>query len=478
MTDTSRAQTAREPSHSSIFIWLFAIASIWHYTSAGGEILKYWSNFHPVITPVILAAIVGGLVAALFPNRTPAVLVFAGTQTLAISIRFPFVPDHLVMELLLNLAILLSYAYLAIRQRRLDIRPDEMFELYSPVGRWLLIVMYFFGTFHKLNPGFMSLTSSCALPFSAGFPLIPEAITSHPLSQYAAIYGTLIFEAIAMLLLLSTRTKYYGMLLGMTFHLMIGISNYGTLAHFSAFALALHTLFLPSTIGDQVREHRFVPGFLKHESGVRAGTAVMVLLQVLAAVHLMLTYKGYVVNSLFAIFGLTLMAIVFRYGRVRASDAPYRLKSALLPLNLIPVLFFVHCTSPYIGLGTGGALAMFSGLRTEGGISNHYIVRKPIPLFSYQDTVIHFESATNPALKKAVAESQGMVMFDFQRHFSSRASLMLPLVVSVDGKRYELSSPDAVVEFAQQYFTEQSWLERKYLSFRLVDSPRPDSCRH
>lgn len=479
MTHSSQMpKSGPEPSHSSMFIWLFAVATIWHYSSSSRELYNYWLQFDPVVTPLIAMAMVTAFIAAVFPNRTPAVLLFAGGQVVAISVRFPFVADHLVMELVLNLSILLAFVYLAIQRRSVDVRTDEIFELFSPVGRWLLIVMYFFGTFHKFNPGFMSLESSCALPFIAGFPMLPDTVTGHPLIQHAAIYGTLIVEALAMLLLLSTRTKYYGMLLGMPFHFLIGISNFGTLAHFSAFALALHTLFLPSTVGQRIRADRWLPAFLKHEAGVKVATIIFVLLQVGFAVHLSQTWDVYLVNSLFAVFGISVMLVVARHGRVRSDDAPYRLKSPLTALNALPVLFFLHCSSPYIGLGTGGALTMFSGLRTEGGVSNHYVIREPIRLFPYQDTVVYFESASNVSLQRASAESQGLVMFDFQRHFTTREPLALPLTVNVDGSRHTLDSPEAVGEFGERYFTHQSWLERKYLSFRLVDAPQPDRCRH
>lgn len=318
-------------------------------------------------------------------------------------LRFPFVADHLVMELFLNLNILLAFGYLAIRRRSPVIPTGEIFDLFSPVGRWLLIVMYFFGTFHKFNPKFMSLESSCAVPFVSGFPL-PAAILGHLVTQSAAIYGTLILESLAMVLLLSTHTKYYGMLLGMSFHFLIGISEYGTLAHFSAFALAPHTLFLPSTIGQQVYADRWLPDWLKNESGFKAATVTIVMLQVLFAVHMLQTREGYLVNALFAAFAIVLMAVVFKYGRVRSVDAPYRLKSSFLPLNLIPVWFFVHCMSPYIGLGTGSALTMFSGLRTEGGVSNHCLIREPLRLFPYQDTIVYFEAASNPSLRTSVKE--------------------------------------------------------------------------
>lgn len=478
MTDESQIRdTNTRPSQTSVFIWLFAIASIWHYASSSSDIVNYWFHYDPLVTPLIFLSIATAFIAACFPTRTIALLVFSVGQLVAICLRFPFVADHLVMELFLHISIVLSFIYLAMKRRSLRITTTEMFDLFSPVGRWLLIIMYLYGTFHKINPGFMNLDSSCAIPFLQGFPLI-SGLASHEWLQYVAIYGTLILEIVAMFLLLSTRTKYVGMLLGMTFHFMIGISDYGTLAHFSAFALALHTLFVPSGFGQRICQERYLPAFLKTATNFQVVTIGLVLLQVLLALHMATTREAYLVNTMFAVFAVTLIALVFKHGSIRQGDAPYRLRSAFLPLNLLPIWFFLHCLSPYIGLGTGGVLAMFSGLRTEGGISNHYIIQKPIPLFHYQDTIIYVEDALNDSLNIAAKQKQGIVAFDFQRHFSERENLALPVRLKIGDTIYPIDSPDDFAAFVQEHFKAQSWLERKYMSFRLVDEPHPNQCRH
>lgn len=473
----SNAGPGKGLSHATVFVWLFAVAAIWHYTSSSTDIASYWFRYDPLVTPLVFLSIATAFIAAVFPAKTFALLLFAGGQLLAIVLRFPHVADHLVMELFLNLSILLSFAYLAVKRRTFNVTTEDMFALFSPVGRWLLIIMYFFGTFHKINPGFMTPLSSCAVPFIEGFPL-PQALLDQSWLQYAAIYGTLILESIAMLLLLSARTKYFGMLLGMSFHFIIGISGFGTLAHFSAFALTLHTLFLPSGFGERIYQDPLVPEFIRKPGAFQALTIGLIVLQVVLALHLGITRQVYLVNALFGTFALILMYLVFKHGQMQKTDAPYRLKSSLVPLNLIPVWFFVHCLSPYIGLGTGGTIAMFSGLRTEGGISNHYLVRKPPYLFPYQQKVVHILSATNPSLQAAAADGQGLVMFDFQRHFTQRENLLLPLTLRIDDVTYELNSLDAAQAFINEHFEEQSWLARKYMSFRLVDDPRPNRCRH
>lgn len=476
MTTNPASDTAsRGPSHASVFVWLFAVSAIWHYTSSASEIVNYWITYNAVVTPLIFLSIVTAFIAACYPTRTAALMTMCVGQLISIVLRFPFVADHLVMELFLNLSILGAYLSVAARNRTIRVSLDEIFALFGPVGRWLLIIMYFFGTFHKLNPGFMSVASSCAVPFIEGFPFLepsPEWVA------YAAIWGTLIFESIAMVLLLNGRTKYFGMLLGMSFHLVVGISGFGTLAHFSAFALALHTLFLPSGFGKRMFVEPRIPAILKNAVNFRIATVILIALQIALGLHMVHSREGFLVNALFAAFAVSLIFLVIRYGRMQKADAPYRLKSPVLALNILPVWFFIHCASPYIGLGTGGTMAMFSGLRTEGGISNHYLIREPVPLYSYQEPVIYFESATNPSLQRLAREGQAMVMFDFQRHITLRDQLALPLTVIVDEQRYVLDTVDSFQSFANEYFAPQSLLERKYMSFRIVDDPRPLRCRH
>ncbi|MGI9235977.1 MAG: hypothetical protein ACR2QZ_01185 [Woeseiaceae bacterium] len=467
----------RGPSHATVFVWLFAVSSIWHYTSSASDIVAYWFRYDPLVTPLVFLSIVSAFIAACYPTKTIALMVMCVGQLIAIFLRFPFVADHLVMELFLNLSILVSFLYLAVRQRRLNVPVDQIFALFSPIGRWLLVIMYFYGTFHKLNPGFMTIESSCAVPFIGGFPVLRDLLGSGWL-EYAAIYGTLILESIAMLLLLFTRTKYLGMLIGMSFHLVIGISGYGTLAHFSAFAMALHALFLPSTFGQRIVDEALVPAVLKSAENFRALTVLIVVMQVLLALHMATTREGFLVDSLFGIFAVSLMFLVIKYGQIREGDARYSLRSPLASLNLISVWFFLYCASPYVGLGTGGSIAMFSGLRTEGGQSNHYLIREPIPLFSYQDKVLYIVESANANLQEIATEGQGMVMFDFQRHFSYRDTLLLPLTVSVSGESYRLENGDDLIAFINEHFTQQSWLERKYMSFRLVDDLLPKQCRH
>ena len=99
-------------------------------------------------------------------------------------------------------------------------------------------------------------------------------------------------------------------------------------------------------------------------------------------------------------------------------------------------------------------------------------------MFSYQNDIVYFKEASNPSLQMLAREKQGMVLFDFQRHFTQREALQLPLTVVINGQSHTLNNPANVEAFVGKYFAEQSWWERKYLSFRLVDDVYPLRCRH
>lgn len=461
-------------NRATLFIWLFAIASIWHHTSSSHEVYYYWFHFDLIQTPAVILATVTALLAACYPGSIKALLAFVFVNIAVIATRLPFAPTHVVMELFVFLSIFFSYLFLAIEKKRLDVDLQELYDVFSPLGRWLLIIMYFFGTFHKLNPGFLSLDSSCAIPYLRGLP-IPDFLVEQVWVQWTAIYMTLFLEFTAMLLLFSSRTKYYGMLLGMPFHLLIGISAYGTLAHFSAFALTLHILFTPSNFSHLIAKDNSMPPWLRNKNTIQLITIAIVMLQFIFA------YLGawMLMNILFGLFGTLLIAAVLKYGSNKSKHSHYRLISRAGIINALPILFFIHCSGPYIGLNTAAVVEMFSGLRVEGGESNHYIIRKTLDPFNYHKHVLYIEEAKNDYLNYLKKEKLGILMFDFQRYLTVKEEpLFLPLKLKLNGEIHHINSFDAMNLFVDTYFFDQSWLERYYLIFREVDDYYPSACRH
>jgi len=51
------------------------------------------------------------------------------------------------------------------------------------------------------------------------------------------------------------------------------------------------------------------------------------------------------------------------------------------------------------------------------------------------------------------------MMFDFQKHITQRENLMLPIRLRVGDVSYSVTDSRSSAAFAEEHFTEQSWLE-------------------
>ena len=64
--------------------------------------------------------------------------------------------------------------------------------------------------------------------------------------------------------------------------------------------------------------------------------------------------------------------------------------------SFIALLLF-QGSQNYLGLSTAGTFSMFSNLRTEGGASNHLIMKNnPLEVFDYQKDLVYIEKITPP----------------------------------------------------------------------------------
>jgi hypothetical protein len=456
-----------------MFIWMLALAVIWHHTSSAREIVAYWLQIDPLHTPAVVVACVIALIAACYPSRSWIVGLLALTETIVVALRMPFVPTHAFMEMVMFFGVFICYLGPALRHRTFNPDMAVVYQNFAPLGRWLLIVMYFFGTFHKINPVFLSPATSCAIPFLDGLPF-PTGWHDSAWLQYSAIYGTLIIGFAAMVMLLTRRFKYLGVLTGVSLHLMIGISAFGTLAHFSTFALALHCLFLPDDAFSRFVRSRYLSEQSKNANVVIFVTTLLVMLQFYFA----MTAKWVGINFLFALYGGLFFAFAVLYGKLLPGGERPRLVSQNWAINSLSVLFFVHCCGPYIGLRTHGVVQMFSGLQTAGGASNHYIVTRPLYLFDYQKAVVEILYPNTRHFAYLMEKNMGTVRFKFQHYLFENPNIPLPLAIRISDKVYEIDSEAAFQNAFPVLFQPNNWFERFYLDFRHTDLVPPTECRH
>jgi hypothetical protein len=455
-----------------LFFWLGAMAVVWNYTTSSNLVWWYWLHFDPVHTPAIALGLLSAFVLACYPGSRTVLAVFAGVQTTVLALRMPYLPTHEVMELVLFATL---FAAAAVRFRH-DVDADgaaTLFGMVAPVGRSLLVAMYFFGTVHKLNTSFLDPETSCAIPIAAGVPLLGHFM-EYDWGRYAAIYGTLILEAVAALFLLERRTKYWGMAIGIPFHIAIGISSYGAIAHFSALAVALHALFLPADFAARSAASLRDLGLAvtaRHAQWLAILLTALLIWCALGA-HWRLT------NVVFGCYAIAFYVLVLRHGREQAARNPAYLTRPLW-LNAFPLLFWLHCCGPYLGLSTAGVTEMFSGLRVEGHLSNHLLVRRPLYLGDYHARVAEVVHSHDEYLASLAADDLGILVFDLQRYLVQKPEpLIVPLTLAIDGERVRIVDGPSLASFAGTWFTPQSWWERKLLAFDEVEPQPAPGCRH
>src|SRR5262245_42926829 len=180
--------------------------------------------------------------------RRPGVSVLAllcATQLLDVALRLPEVPNHRISPALA------SIAFLAASWRH---RSGGVLDEYVPVARAIVVIVYLFAFFAKLNRDFLDPVSSCAAQFydsaTHWWLLLPDVA----LARHAALLGTLAVEAALPLGLCWRQSRRAAVVLGLVFHLLLALDVTHNLVNFSAVMSALLVLFLPREFLDSLGE--------------------------------------------------------------------------------------------------------------------------------------------------------------------------------------------------------------------------------
>ncbi|HEY6880274.1 MAG TPA: hypothetical protein VI299_19760, partial [Polyangiales bacterium] len=140
----------------------------------------------------------------------------------------PWIPNHIVLALLVNGTLLLAMA-LAPRHGP----PRVVF--YAQLVRALrgaLLVLYFWVVVHKLNRDFLDPTVSCAVTLYRDMRELYPRLPSSAGVEHATIWATLAIETLIPWLLL-TRFALAGMLLGLGFHGLLALHGNSMIMSFS-----------------------------------------------------------------------------------------------------------------------------------------------------------------------------------------------------------------------------------------------------
>ncbi len=294
-----------------------------------------------------------------------------------VAIHLPAASNHLVLGGIINLALALS-AFAVYRSRRKhDSNGNKSFhaswfDTVRTPALLVLLVVYFFGVFHKLNSSFFDAGVSCAGTLASNVVRLQGLGSGVPKGFVVpAALLTLIGEFVILVCLAIPRLRRWGVLIGVVFHSTLALAR---VYDFSTFVFALYILILPpDAVARILRPERWRRRALAGWVAL-GGVSVVAFLSDSPTSPIGLRWHSLQVGTWFAAM-LPLLVPQLRELFARSGTALVRSRWTLRPvwLLLVPTLAFLNGITPYLGVKTVANYSMFSNLRTEQGETNHFL---------------------------------------------------------------------------------------------------------
>lgn len=455
-----------------IFAVLWAIASLFH--------MAHSSTFDIQLNLALLT--LSALYVVFKPSLT-SFTVFIALQVFDGLYRMPFTTNHWFFTVLVNLTILYALISLMIKRQSFHIRDGDLLGAFSPVVRVEVIILYFFTAFHKLNAGFFSPETSCATDLLAAqhldivIPLTPRIYSLNA-------YFTVALEFLIPTMLCFKRTRNAGIMAGLLFHGVLAYSTYNAFYDFSSMIFALYFLFCSPGISTMIVTfiNKLRSVFRNIVKNFGTTRLVMIILSLIAAAVLLSYFNKNLDNfqsvhlyffwtlfSMMCISGFIAFVLLYR----SPAEKTYSRTWSHWSFFVFPVIVFLNGAAPYLGLKTDSSYAMFANLRTEGGVTNHFIVPAHFQLFDFQKNVVEIISSTDPGFQKLANEKRLLVLFEFRRLTDRRKPSCVEY--SLNGKRMTFSASD---QSAVDGLGKNNFLLSKLMHFRAFSREEPQPCSH
>jgi len=340
----------------------------------------------------------------------------------------------------------------------------EIQSLIQGPGKAILICMYFFGIYHKLNIDFFNPEVSCAVELYKPIAAVVGQ-QDNLWGQLISIYLTFIIEGLAILGLLFQRYRKVGLAVGVPFHILIGFTGYAFFMDFSTIVLAMYAL----TINDESLKRLQK----LYSDRIQSVSFMIVMLLFSSLLALLMLSQVYICDGicssksfmpLFALYSIPIyLVLLFSTSNGERAFS----KSGIL--YLIPFAFFLNGLSPYVGLKTEGTIAMFSNLHVEGGTTNHFLHGVIPGTARYTDEIIEIISSNN----NIFLEGSKLVRYEFDRSLKKVRDAEITVISSLTGRHIFPTEH----QWSNTY-AEASWLTKKFLTFKPVDDLKPKVCTH
>ncbi len=422
------------------------------------------------------------------PSSVARFTLFILLQVFQVITTMPSVSNHWLFTAIVNLTIIQSLVYLAIKNKSFAVNKDELLKIFAPVVRVELLILYFYVVFHKLNSDFFTPAVSCATDFLVSQDATGFAARNLTLLAFNA-YLTIAVEAMIPLFLYFRRTRNLGLLIGLLFHCVVAYNPTNGFYDFSSMIFGTYILFTSQEFTDQV--YRGYTALLSWKNKFKKTVSTFTLrrfLWILAGVTVVFAFCSLLILTLntknffavlfwstynFSFIAIFLMAMA-KTKRSQVAISIYPFKLPAWSFVIFPLLVFVNGLSPYLGLKTENSFAMFSNLRTEGGKTNHFIVPVSTQVFSYQKDLVEVLSSSDPLLQEFAGKQQLMVFFAFKNYLNAKKPERVEYIHQGKREVFELNNPAT----HNGLLNRSSLLLRKLLSFRVINKFDPQDCNH
>ena len=457
----------------AMFAFLLAAGVIFHQALLGD-----WQVLSPHAAATIAA------IWTLFRPRSVFRFVVLLAAVLVVwAVDMPAVVNHWMLMGLAILGAFVALAWGAANGHSRMFEPGALFTRLAPYFRILVLLVYVFAAFAKVNDSFLDPELSC------GVAMYQQLLERLRLPLYAewqqpfAIYGTIAVEAALPVLLAVPRMRMLGVVVGVGFHIMLGVAGH---IPFSGFALAFYSLFLPDDV--PARVYRLLSA--RERVATAVGRAVAIARQpwafpssvaaflILAAAITYGPWPSFEANAeravqlAFLAYAAVLVGIagvLLWRGRFQYRPGFFRLAHGIWVLG--PALVVLNGVSPYLGLKTQSTFTMYSNLQTEADRWNHRILPQEIQLFGLQDELVRVVDADDPVLAPYAGSDTELVLFRVQSLAQDRPDTRLVYATDAATRTVEQIGDDPT--FGRM----ENVLLRKVLLFRDVPLQEENSCR-
>ncbi|KAL7564999.1 hypothetical protein ACA910_011966 [Epithemia clementina (nom. ined.)] len=252
--------------------------------------------------------------------------------------------------------------------------------------RCIIVILYFWAGFHKLNTDFFDLQVTCAFEILTPILNNMDPRQTLPLAVQPYLPAVVIAMELlpALFFFFPKNLQKIGILLLLLVH---GPLSFVGFADFSSIGMANLFLFVSPRV---FQSNWWKPYFV-------GMTILFVTAQMYFGADKSQRHAAHVVDYAFY-EGLLLVAafgpVWYHYFFGTNVPGPTIAWPKSCWNRFIPLLFIFFGMNNYLGLRTAGTVSMFSNLRTEGPRSNHLLLgANPLKLFDYQEDVVYILDA-------------------------------------------------------------------------------------